>query len=181
LLYAFQLNNKNVPSYVGAFNVFQLQPNLTVLKPGFRVRPDDVANWTGGNWRLRTLIPSSFASRISGLESDLTDLDERMVKQQSNLDTQSKLVEAARQQRDERIAELLGDSKANPATAGLLAEVTEADDQRNASLLEVDRLRRAISTAQQNVRSLIQENNDLANTLQSRLTPKLTALSDVPK
>lgn len=178
MLYAFQMDKNSVPSYVGSFSVFQLQPNLTVLKPAFRVRPDDVPNWGGGNWRLRTMIPSSFASRIAGLEADLVVADELLAKQQSNLETQTKLVDAARDQHQERIAELLGGGKANPAPPGLVAELTEADDQRNASLVEVDRLRRGISAAERNIGRLIHENNDLARTLQSRLAPKLTALSD---
>jgi hypothetical protein len=178
MLYAFQMDKNSVPSYVGSFSVFQLQPNLTVLKPAFRVRPDDVPNWGGGNWRLRTMIPSSFASRIAGLEADLVVADELLAKQQSNLETQTKLVDAARDQRQERIAELLGGGKANPAPPGLVAELTEADDQRNASLVEVDRLRRGIRAAERNIGRLIHENNDLARTLQSRLAPKLTALSD---
>jgi len=177
MLYAFELAKNGAPAYVGSFTVFQLQPNLTILKPAFRVRPDDVPNWTGGNWRFRTLIPSSFASRIAGLEADLVVNDELLAKQQSNLETQNKLITAAREQREDRIAELLGGGKANPAPPGLVAEITEADDQRNASLVEVDRLRREISAGQKNVGRLIQENNDLAHTLQSRLAPKLTALS----
>ena len=178
MLYAFQLDKNAVPSYVGSFTVFQLQPNLCILKPAFRVRADDVPNWTGGNWRFRTMIPSSFASRIAGLEADLVVADELLAKQQSNLETQSKLVDAAQDQRDERIAELLGGGKANPAPPGLVAEITQADDRRNASLVEVDRLRREISAAEEHVRRLIQENKDLARTLQSRSTQKLTALTD---
>jgi hypothetical protein len=176
-IYAFQLPKPNEPKYVGAFNVFQLQPNLTVLKPVFRVRQDDVENWNAASWRLRTLIPSSFASTISGLESELTVADELLVKQQSNLDTQTKLVEDAKQQREGRITELLGAGNANQAVRGLVAEITEADDLRNASLFEVDHLRRDISAAEQHIRSLIRDNNELANTLQARLTPKQTALS----
>lgn len=178
MLYAFQIEKPNPPSYVGAFGVFQLQPNLSVLKPAFRVRPDDVPKWTAGEWRLRTMIPASFAARIAGLDADLVVADELLVKQQSNLETQLKLVDAARSQRDERIGELLGNANSNPATPGLVAEISTADDLRNASLLEVDRLRREISTSEQNIRRLIQDNNDLARTLESRLTPKLTALSD---
>ncbi len=177
-LYSFQLDKAGTPSYVGAFNVFQLQPNLTVFKPAFRIRPDDVSNWNAGSWRLRTMIPSSLASRIAGLEAELVVADELLVKQQSNLETQTRLVTAAHDQRDERIAELLGGGNANPAPPGLVADITQADDQRNVSLLEVDRLRREISTAEQHVRHLIQENNKLAGTLQSRLAPKQTALSD---
>jgi hypothetical protein len=178
-LYAFQLPKPNEPNYVGAFNVFQLQPNLAVLKPAFRVRQDDVDHWSAGSWRLRTMIPSSFASTIAGLESELTIADELLVKQQSNLDTQSKLVEDAKQQRDGRIAELLGAGAANPALRGLVVEIAEADDQRNVSLFAVDHLRREISAAERNIQSLLRHNNELANTLQSRLTPKQTALSNV--
>jgi hypothetical protein len=181
ILYAFQLEKNAVPAYVGSFSVLQLQPTLSSLKPAFRVRPDDVSNWTGGNWRFRTMIPSSFASRIAGLEADLVVADELLAKQQSNLETQSKLVDAARQQREERIAELLGDPKANPPLPGLVAEITEADDVRNVSLVKVDRLRRDISAAEEHTRQLIQENKDLARTLQSRSTQKLTALTDLAR
>ncbi len=177
-LYAFQLSKPNESTYAGAFNVFQLQPNLTVLKPAFRVRPEDVENWNANKWRVRTMIPSSFASTISGLESELTVADELLVKQQSNLDTQTKLVEDAKQQRDARIAELLGGGAANAALRGLVTEIAEADDQRNASLYEVDHLRREISAAEQHIASLMRHNNELANTLQSRVTPKQTALSN---
>jgi hypothetical protein len=179
-LYAFGLEKPNEPKYVGAFSVFQLQPNLTVLKPVFRVRQDDAQNWTAGNWRLRAMIPSSFASTIAGLEAELTVADELLVKQQSNLDTQSKLVEDAKLQREVRIGELLGGGNANPQVRGLVAEITEADDQRNLSLFEVDRLRREISTAEQHIASLIRDNNQLASTLQSRLMPKQAALSTTP-
>ncbi len=179
-LYAFGLEKPNDPQYVGAFSVFQLQPNLTVLKPVFRVRQDDAQNWTAGNWRLRAMIPSSFASTIAGLEAELTVADELLVKQQSNLDTQSKLVEDAKLQREVRIGELLGGGNANPQVRGLVAEITEADDQRNLSLFEVDHLRRDISTAEQHIASLIRDNNQLASTLQSRLMPKQAALSTTP-
>jgi hypothetical protein len=125
------------------------------------------------------MIPSSFAATISGLEAELTVADELLVKQQSNLDTQSRLVDDAKQQRDVRIAELLGAGAANPAVRGLVVEIAEADDQRNSSLFEVDHLRREISTAEQHIQSLIRHNSELANTLQSRLAPKQTALSNV--
>ena len=179
-IYAFSLEKPNDPKYAGAFSVFQLQPNLAVLKPVFRVRQDDAQNWTAANWRLRSMIPSSFASTIAGLEAELTVADELLVKQQSNLDTQARLLEDAKLQRDVRVGELLGGGNANPKLQGLVAEITEADDQRNASLFEVDHLRRDISAAEQHIASLIRDNNQLASTLQSRLMPKQAALSTTP-
>jgi len=126
------------------------------------------------------MIPSSFASAIAGLEAELTVADELLVKQQSNLDTQSRLVEDAKQQRDVRIGELLGGGNANPNVRGLVTETTEADDQRNTSLFEVDRLRRDISAAEQHIAGLIRDNNQLASTLQARLMPKQAAFSTTP-
>jgi hypothetical protein len=179
-LYAFGLEKPNDPKYAGAFSVFQLQPNLAVLKPVFRVRQEDAQNWTSGSWRLRTMIPSSFASTIAGLEAELTVADELLVKQQSNLDTQSRLVDDAKLQRDVRIGELVGGPNATPNAPGLVAEITEGDDLRNTALFEVDHLRREISAAEQHIASLIRNNNQLASTLQSRLTPKQAALSTTP-
>ena len=179
VLYAFQLEKDAVPAYVGSFTVLQAQPNLTVLKPAFRVRAEDVPNWTGGNWRLRTVIPSSFASRIAGQEAELVVADELLAKQQNNLETQSRLVDGAKEQRDERIAELLGGAKGDPAAPGLVAQISEADDRRNASQMEVDRLRRDISAAEKHINSLIQENKELDRSLQARPAQKLTALSEL--
>jgi len=177
-LFAFQLGKNGDSSYVGSFVLTQAQPNLCILRPTFRVREEDVPNWAGASWRFRTMIPSSFATRIAGLEGELLRNDELLAKQENNLKIQNELVEAAKHQREERLAELLGDPKANPPVLGLVAGTTEADDRRNAALVEVDELRREISAANKRVAELIRDNTELAKTLQARSVQGQTAMAE---
>jgi hypothetical protein len=179
-LYAFQLAGDGTPQYVGAFQTVTVQANQADLKPAFRIRQEDVPKWNGQNWRFRTTIPSSFASRVSDLESELVVADELLAKQRSNLEVQTQLVDTSRDQRDERLAELLGARKAG-AGVGLVAEISQADDARNSSLAEVDSLRRSISAARERVQQLIRENNDLARTLPGEPTSKQTAENSLPQ
>jgi hypothetical protein len=159
-LYAFQLGNNGSSTYMGSFNAAEVQANESGLKATFPVRPQDVPNWNGQEFRLRTLIPSAFVSRIAGLQRELIEHDELLRKQEKNLTTQGQLAAAAKEQRDTRIAELLGGAAVSGP--GLVADINQADDERNASLMRVDELRRKISKAEAQVKSLIQENNTLA-------------------
>jgi hypothetical protein len=163
-LHAFQLGQGGDSTYVGPFTAAQVTANESVLKAMFPVRAADVANWNGGKWRFRTVVPSSFVSRIAGLQAELIGADELLQKQEANLATQQKLAAAARDQRDGRVAELLGAEGGAKAT-GLVAEINQADDQRNASLVRVDELRRRISEAEARVATLIQDNKTLATSL----------------
>jgi hypothetical protein len=174
-LHAFQLGPKGVPGYVGPFTVAEVQANQASLKPAFRVREEDLPKWQANSWRFRTMIPSSFTARITDLETQLVKGDELLTKQKGNLDSQMKLINEAKRQHDDRIGELLGQK--GGAQPGLVADIARAEDQRNASLAEVDRLRREIRTTLQHVQRLIQENNDLARTLPGHSTPKETALA----
>jgi hypothetical protein len=176
IVHAFQLGPKGVPSYVGPFTVAEVQAKQASLKPAFRVREEDLAKWQANSWRFRTMIPSSFTSRITDLETQLVKADELLTKQNGNLESQKKLIDEAKHQHDDRIGELLG-NKANAAQPGLVADIARAEDQRNASLAEVDRLRREIRTTLQHVEQLIQENNNLARTLPGVSAPKETALA----
>lgn len=176
-LYAFQVGNNNASSYVGAFTASKVQPNNAGLNAAFRVRADDVPNWSGQLWRIRSMIPSAYASQVASLETELVVADELLAKQTGNLETQNKLVEEAREQRDARTAELLGGGKADAATPGLVAQITQAEDKRNESLAKVDELRRAISAATAAVQQLIRENNELVRARTAPSLPKVTALS----
>jgi hypothetical protein len=163
--YAFLLGDKGQSTYVGSFNAVAVGNNESQLKATFPVRKEDVANWSGENWRVRTAIPNAFLSQFVDLQAKLVSNDEILKKQEKNLATQAELAAAARDQRDTRVAELLGAGGGAANSPGLVAEINQTDDQRNASLMRVDDLRRRIGEAQAHVKSLIQENNNLANVL----------------
>lgn len=97
------------------------------------------------------------------MQTELVNRDELLKKQEKNLATQGELVTAAHDQRNMRVAELLGGGAG--ITTGLVAEINKADDDRNASLMRVDELRRKISDAKTRVTGLIQTNNNLASSL----------------
>jgi hypothetical protein len=164
-LYAFQLGNGGSSTFVGSFSAAEVRDNESALKSTFPVRAADIPEWNGQSWRFRTVIPSAFVSRIAGLQSELGIADELLKKQENNLATQTELAKTAREQRDGRIAELLGAAGDGGQAAGLVAEINQADDQRNASLLRVDDLRRKIKEAEGHVTTLIQENSKLATLL----------------
>jgi hypothetical protein len=173
MLYAFELADDGSVTYVGNFVVDQPQANQSALKPAFRVRDEDIPKWTSQRWRLREIIPSASAARITDLEKELLVADELLAKQQSNLDTQAKLVETAKEQREVRLSELLGGKNA----PGLAAQIRQADEGRNSSLTEVDRLRRAISASLAKIRRLIEENKELAKSLPGQAPPRQAASS----
>jgi hypothetical protein len=158
--YAFQLDAGGASTYVGSFNAAEVAKTESGLKATFPVRAEDVPSWNGQNFRLRTTIPSSFVKRIVDLQTELLNRDELLKKQEKNLSTQGELVATARDQRDTRVAELLGGGAG--ITTGLVADINKADDTRNASLQRVDDLRRKIFDAKARVKDLIQENNNLA-------------------
>jgi hypothetical protein len=177
-LYAFQLNNDGSSTYVGSFNAAEVQANEAGLKATFPVRAQDVPSWDGQNFRLRTVIPSSFVSQIANLQGELVKHDELLKKQEKNLATQAELAAAAKEQRETRIAELLG---GKGIQTGLVAEINQADDQRNASLLRVDDLRRKISQAEAHVKNLVQENNALASSLPGQPRREQAEAGRIPK
>ncbi len=161
--YVFMLDG-DASTYMGSFNAAEVAANEAGLKATFPVRAADVPAWSNGtNFRLRTTIPSAFVSRIAALQTELVKHDELLKKQEKNLATQAELVAAAREQRETRVAELMGGGAG--ITAGLVAEINKADDERNASLARVDNLRRKISEAEAHVKDLIQVNNSLASSL----------------
>jgi hypothetical protein len=178
-LYAFELAPSG-PVYVGAFGVNQVQIDQSLLKAAFRVRADDSAKWTEGTWRLRSQIPSAYSTRIADLQKELAISDEVLAKQRSNLETQNQLLAASKEQREDRIGELLGGRKADNADEGLVARITKADDQRNESLAEVDRLRRLVREAKLNAERLLRENGELASHLMDKSTPKQQAIGPAP-
>ena len=177
-LYAFQLENNGSSLYVGSFNAAEVLATESGLKATFPVRAQDAANWNGQAYRLRTLIPSAFLSQFVDLQAKLVTQDELLKKQEKNLATQGELAAAANDQRDTRVAELLGGGQ--DKGTGLVTEINQADDQRNASLIRVDELRRKISEAKAHVNSLIQENNTLAASLPGQ-PPREHAEAGSPK
>jgi len=169
VVYAFQLGEDGTPVYVGPFQAIQLRENQAALRPAFRVREGEAETWTARTWRFRASVPDAVKSRFLDLESQLLVADERLRKEDANLALQTQLVDAAKQHRDFRMAELLG---GEDGSKGLIAEIEEQEDARNAALAEVDRWRRDVNAAVHRLQELSARNKELARRLASQRGPE---------
>lgn len=166
VVHAFQLAEDGTPTYVGPFQVVESRENQSVLKPVFRVRADEPATWTSQKWRFRAAVPDVDKTKFLDLETQLATADERLLKEKSNLLTQSQLVDTSKQHRDFRMAELLGAPNQSP---GLVANIEKAEAARDEAISIVDELRRAISAAVARLNELAAGNRELIEKLTTTL------------
>jgi hypothetical protein len=163
VVHAFMLSEDESSSkYIGPFQATEVSENASTLKPAFRVRPDEPSTWTGQKWRFRLEIPDGHKTRFNDLESQLVTADERVGKENRNLEIQTGLVETAKQHLAFRMGELLGGE--NQKT-GLVAEIEQAEVSRDGALSVVDDLRRAISNAVARLNELAAANRELVEKL----------------
>lgn len=164
-LYGFELQPDGSSVYRGDFNVETALDAQSLMRPNFRVRPDEIATWKAGNWRWRTTIPATTTKLFDDMELALVRADELLAARRATLQVQEKLIAEAKEQRDLRVAELVGGDQlpqdeqlSTEFRKGLVEAVEESEELRNGLLIEVDRLRRELLVLQQDVDRLRAEN-----------------------
>lgn len=163
-LYGFELQGESA-IYRGDFRVETALDAQSLMRPNFRVRPEEIAAWKPGNWRWRTTIPATTTKVFDDMELALIRADELLGARQQTLQIQDKLIVEAKDQLGLRVAELVGGDQlpqepqlSTEYRAGLVAAVEEAEETRNGLLIEVDRLRRELLALQQQVDRLKSDN-----------------------
>lgn len=164
IIHAFmpQADGKSV--YAGPYQVESAQGNQTRLKPMFRVRPEEVANWTQGAWRLWQVIPSHAPSRVVELTNELVMAHEALTARQATLELQKKAVAQAEAALAARNQELMGNPNATPIegrpedSMGYVAAIQVAEAERAKELAELDRLRHAVEDAYEKLTVVLDEN-----------------------
>jgi hypothetical protein len=179
--------------YVGRFQVTQqiqedqvrLQPTrllrieLVRLNNGqFRMLPETYL-WDPGRFRFRELVPDGYVSRFSDLRSQLTAADERLIAKQQYLEIQKQFVVTAQRDLDHRLQELGYDRQNARLVGGLLEEIETREQQRNAVLADIDRLRRERDNTFEEFDRLDTDNKkravDLANLIERHTAKNPTA------
>lgn len=151
-------------AYLGPFQIVNVGAAQSQLAPMFRVQPEEPATWPVGTWRLWQHVPSDAPSRIMALTSAVLEKREAVVARQETLALQQKAVEQAQTHLESRRRELLGNPQApkiedSPeVVAGLVATLRETEASRNASLVELDRLRREVDESYAKLTDLVAEN-----------------------
>lgn len=178
IVHAFQLGS-NGAQYMGPFQPPQpgdLDTNQVRLQQVGKSRPGDMPAWKSGNWRFRTRIPGRFRSIFNDLNTKLSEDDERLKLVQAKEADQDTNNQAAQQQLATRIQELIGDP-ADPASTGLVGAMETEEELRNQALAVVDRLRRQIKAANEDLNRLVETNNKLAGSLGKKATTAVSTTS----
>lgn len=173
ILHGFEVRPDGQSVYRGAFVVTTAQADRSALSPTWRVRPDDVQTWQQqGRWRWRSLVPSAYSDRADDQALSFAYLDETLNDRAATLRIQNQLIQNTEQQRQERIAELVGgnqlaqdESLAPEFRQGLTSTLADLEEERNKLLLEIRDLREQVRAARDAVVRLQQDNEQLVQKL----------------
>lgn len=170
-LYAFE-PTADGSIYRGEFAASTVRENQALVTPTFRVRQNEIQQWQPGRWRWRSQLPAGYTAQERLQQRQLIALDERLADLQMTLQTHDKVLAEAQQQLARREAELLGGEQlsqdpnvAQEFREGLLAAIAVVEEERNATLLEVDSLRHELREQQRLLDGLQQENQALVGQL----------------
>lgn len=159
--------------YAGEYIATQTTPNSAVLTPvqNLRDRAAFLRQNIGGNWRLRTLIPTAKRMTNDELHQHFRRTAEMTQRTTANIERQQRLFKEAEVAYQTRRGELLGDDTREPVaerpefTKGLLLVIEETEEQRNQLQLDVDDLRRRIKAAIEDQSRYIESLNENAANL----------------
>lgn len=148
--------------YAGSFVAAELREQQALLRPSQFVAygPQQLAQYT--LWRVRSTIPQSDRDRLTEVHSSLYDANRLLADKQRHLATQNEIIADSQQVRSLRLAELNGDGA---QAAGLIAQLSRTENERNQELAELDRLRREAHGLHERIVSLVEQNEYLARSL----------------
>lgn len=152
--------------YIGPFLATKMEDNRTEFTPTWKVRGGDVERWNrpGAKWRWRAIIPSPYTEQFVELQDRLIRADQILGDRNKNLEIQNSLLAAA-QQRLKGNLQMLGADPEKPETTGLVDAVAAEEETRNATVNELDRLRRAMSAEYKRRNVLADDNRRLMRRL----------------
>ena len=172
LMYGFEIAEDGTSTYRGSFLAADVQNDRALMKPNWRATPAEVKAWKPGNWRWRNQLPPGYTENFDKQLTAILKLEETRNDRLRTLEGQKKLLADADRKLKQREAELIGgeelpksESLAPEFRDGLVAAIAQADEERNQTLLNLDKLRREVRSVQADIERLLQENQDLADRL----------------
>ena len=164
------------PRFIGTFiQEGAAQGGVRIWKPTWQLRPgDQVAAWSSGKWRLRTLIPAHQKTRFVNLEVLLTQGDQTASDKGLDANIKDAVDVVADEQLRLRFAELMGENAdlaglkgklPDHMIDGLVRAIAAAEEERNVAIERVDALRRDLKTNHDRANRLLKQNTDLERSL----------------
>src|SRR5262245_17417626 len=171
VLYVFVPNADGTSTYLGDFKVTRVAETACQAKPNSRRRPTDDKQVQAQNARVRTLIPNEFLSRLGALDQQLLATELTIASNDEELKRQATLSEQSDGLIGTRMGEINGNDqlqgKPLPPVIikGLLTSIVEEEEAWHASLLEADRLMRALKQARDDFARIRAENEKRVQSL----------------
>ena len=157
------------------------QGGVRIWKPTWQLRPgDQVAAWSSGKWRLRTLIPAHQKTRFVNLEVLRTQGDQTASDKGLDANIKDAVDVVADEQLRLRFAELMGENAdlaglkgklPDHMIDGLVRAIAAAEEERNVAIERVDALRRDLKTNHDRANRLLKQNTDLERSLPGAAPP----------
>ena len=164
LIYVFASNPDNTSVYVGDFLIEQANETASRAKTNSRRRASDLKPAQYQNLRVRTMIPISLKKRLGDLDQQLLAAELELRSNREELARQGRLTQQTEKLITARMFELNG----NPDMAeknvpevhlrGLLSAIVVEEENRNAALLDADRLARKLKRTRDELNALRQQN-----------------------
>lgn len=169
--------------YRGPFRVVTAQADQCLVLPAWRLRPVEqgplalpnggqVPPWQGGNWRWRSMIPTAYSDQLDDQGIAFTKSEETLAERQKTMAIQNRLFDETTQQIAVRNAELFGGAELAQDEAlsaefreGVVPPSQQTEEDRNAVLLSIARLREQVRQERDMVLKLQAENLKLTQQL----------------
>jgi hypothetical protein len=168
LMHGFEITADGTSVYRGSFLPVEIQNVGATLKPNWRATPEDVRTWQSGNWRWRNLVPPGYVENFDKQLTTILKYEETLNDRVRTLNGQKKLLAEAKSKLKLREAELVGGEELPKINSvdpefreGLVAAMAVAEEDRNQTLLTIDKLRREVRSIQADIEQMLNENNEL--------------------
>ena len=172
LMHGFETAEDGTSIYRGSFLPVDIQNNTASLKPNWRANPEEIRTWKPGNWRWRNLVPPGYVDNFDKQLTTILKNEETLSDRVRTLKGQVKLLAEANAKLKLREAELVGGAElpktesVNPEFRdGLVAAMAAAEEDRNQTLLTIDKLRRDVRSVQADIEQMLSDNIELTKRL----------------
>jgi hypothetical protein len=172
LMHGFETAEDGTSIYRGSFLPVDIQNNTATMKPNWRANPEEVRTWKPGNWRWRNLVPPGYVENFDKQLTTILKHEETLSDRVRTLKGQMKLLAEANAKLKLREAELVGGDilpkteTVNPEfREGLVAAMAAAEEDRNQTLLTIDKLRREVRSVQADIEQMLSDNIELTKRL----------------
>ena len=171
-MHGFEIDANGASIYRGSFLPVEIQNIGATLKPNWRATPEEIRTWQPGNWRWRNMVPPGYVENFDKQLTAILKMEETLADRVRTLNGQVKLLAEANAKLKLREAELVGgdilpktESVDPEFRDGLVAALAATEEDRNQTLLTIDKLRRDVRSVQADIEQMLRDNIELTNRL----------------